>query len=82
MVDLLYTCNFTLLVLGEAYAATGDQQYREMADRLAEVEYESSDCRDSGKDLQDALLPTLGRPSPVAIECEATEKSQRSYASS
>ncbi len=33
--DLLYTCNFTFLGLHEAYAATGDEQYREMADRLA-----------------------------------------------
>lgn len=34
--DLLYTCNFTFLGLHEAYAATGDEQYRRMADRLAE----------------------------------------------
>ena len=34
--DLLYTCNFTFLGLHEAYAATGESQYREMADRLAE----------------------------------------------
>ena len=34
--DMLYTCNFTFLGLHEAYAATGDEQYREMADRLAE----------------------------------------------
>jgi len=34
--DLLYTCNFTFLGLHEAHAATGDPQYRHMADRLAE----------------------------------------------
>ncbi|MBN2023377.1 MAG: hypothetical protein JW809_11365 [Pirellulales bacterium] len=34
--DLLYTCNFTLLGLHEAHAATGEPLYREMADRLAE----------------------------------------------
>jgi hypothetical protein len=34
--DLLYTCNFALLGLHEAYAATGEAQYRRMADRLAE----------------------------------------------
>jgi len=34
--DLLYTCNFTFLGLHEAYAATGDEQYRRMADKLAE----------------------------------------------
>jgi hypothetical protein len=34
--DLLYTCNFTLLGLHEAHAATGDPQYRRMADKLAE----------------------------------------------
>jgi hypothetical protein len=34
--DLLYTCNFTFLGLQEAYAATGDLQYRRMADRLAD----------------------------------------------
>lgn len=34
--DLLYTCNFTFLGLHEAHAATGDPQYRRMADRLAE----------------------------------------------
>lgn len=34
--DLLYTCNFTFLGLHEAYAATGDEQYKRMADRLAE----------------------------------------------
>ncbi len=34
--DMLYTCNFAFLGLHEAYAATGDKQYREMADRLAE----------------------------------------------
>ncbi len=36
MADMLYTCNFTFLGLHEAYAATGDPQYREMADKLAE----------------------------------------------
>jgi hypothetical protein len=34
--DLLYTCNFAALGLHEAYAATGDEQYRRMADKLAE----------------------------------------------
>jgi hypothetical protein len=34
--DLLYTCNFAFLGLHEAAAATGDPQYRRMADRLAE----------------------------------------------
>ncbi len=34
--DLLYTCNFTFLGLHEAYAATGDEQYKRMADKLAE----------------------------------------------
>ncbi len=34
--DMLYTCNFAFLGLHEAYAATGDEQYRRMADRLAE----------------------------------------------
>ena len=34
--DMLYTCNFAFLGLHEAYAATGEKQYREMADRLAE----------------------------------------------
>ena len=34
--DLLYTCNFTFLGLHEAYAATGEARYREMADRLAD----------------------------------------------
>jgi len=33
--DLLYTCNFTFLGLHEAYAATGDEQFRRMSDRLA-----------------------------------------------
>jgi hypothetical protein len=34
--DLLYTCNFTFLGLHEAYAATGDDQFRKMSDRLAD----------------------------------------------
>jgi len=34
--DLLYTCNFTFLGLHEAYAATGDEQYKQMSDRLAD----------------------------------------------
>ena len=34
--DLLYTCNFAFLGLHEAYAATGDEQYKRMADRLAD----------------------------------------------
>jgi hypothetical protein len=34
--DLLYTCNFTFLGLNEAFAATGDEQYKRMADRLAD----------------------------------------------
>jgi hypothetical protein len=34
--DLLYTCNFTFLGLHEAYAATGDEQYKRMADKLAD----------------------------------------------
>jgi len=34
--DLLYTCNFTFLGLHEAYASTGDVQYKRMADRLAD----------------------------------------------
>ena len=34
--DLLYTCNFTFLGLHEAHAATGEPEYGEMADRLAE----------------------------------------------
>lgn len=33
--DLLYTCNFTFLGLHEAYAATGDEQFKRMSDRLA-----------------------------------------------
>jgi len=36
MADMLYTCNFAFLGLHEAHAVTGDPQYREMADRLAE----------------------------------------------
>ena len=36
MADMLYTCNFAFLGLNEAYAATGEKQYRQMADRLAE----------------------------------------------
>lgn len=36
MADMLYTCNFAFLGLHEAYAATGDKQYKEMADKLAE----------------------------------------------
>ena len=36
MADLLYTCNFTFLGLHEACAATGDPQYRQMADKLAD----------------------------------------------
>ena len=36
MADMLYTCNFAFLGLHEAHAATGDRQYREMADKLAE----------------------------------------------
>ena len=34
--DLLYTCNFTFLGLHEAYAATGDIQYKRMEDKLAD----------------------------------------------
>ncbi len=34
--DLLYTCNFTFLGLNEAFAATGDDQYKRMADKLAD----------------------------------------------
>ena len=34
--DMLYTCNFTSLGLHEAYGATGDQQYKRMADKLSE----------------------------------------------
>ncbi len=34
--DLLYTCNFTSLGLHEAYAATGDEQYKRMGDKLSE----------------------------------------------
>ena len=34
--DLLYTCNFTFLGLHEAFAATGDEQYKRMADKLAD----------------------------------------------
>ena len=34
--DLLYTCNFTFLGLHEAYAATGDELYKRIADRLAD----------------------------------------------
>lgn len=34
--DLLYTCNFAFLGLHEAYAATGEAQYQEMSDKLAE----------------------------------------------
>ncbi len=34
--DLLYTCNFTFLGLHEAYAVTGDEQYKRMSDKLAE----------------------------------------------
>ncbi len=36
MADMLYTCNFASLGLHEAYAATGEKRYKEMADRLAE----------------------------------------------
>ena len=36
LADMLYTCNFTFLGLHEAYAATGDSQYKQMADSLAE----------------------------------------------
>lgn len=36
MADLLYTCNFAFVGLHEACAATGDAQYRDMADHLAE----------------------------------------------
>lgn len=34
--DLLYTCNFAFLGLHEAFAATGEKQYREMADGLSD----------------------------------------------
>jgi hypothetical protein len=34
--DLLYTCNFTFFGLHEAYAATGEEQYKRMADKLAD----------------------------------------------
>lgn len=34
--DMLYTCNFTFLGLNEAAAATGDPQFRRMADELAD----------------------------------------------
>jgi len=34
--DMLYTSNFAFLGLHEAHAATGEEQYRRMADRLAE----------------------------------------------
>jgi hypothetical protein len=34
--DLLYTCNFTFFGLNEAYASTGDEQYKRMADKLAD----------------------------------------------
>ncbi|MDD4870404.1 MAG: hypothetical protein PHR77_07570 [Kiritimatiellae bacterium] len=34
--DMLYTCNFTFLGLHEAAAATGDVQYQQMADKLAD----------------------------------------------
>jgi hypothetical protein len=34
--DMLYTCDFAFLGLHEAYAATGEPQFRQMADRLAE----------------------------------------------
>jgi len=34
--DMLYTCNFTFLGLHEAAAATGDPQFRRMADKLAD----------------------------------------------
>jgi hypothetical protein len=34
--DLLYTCNFTFAGLNEAFAATGDKQYKRMADKLAD----------------------------------------------
>ncbi len=34
--DLLYTCNFTFLGLHEAFGATGEPQYKDMADKLAE----------------------------------------------
>jgi hypothetical protein len=52
--DLLYTCNFTFLGLHEAYAATGDEQYKRMADRLADfliriqVRSEKHTCLDGG----------------------------------
>jgi len=34
--DMLYGCNFLLFSLHEAYAATGDRQYGEMEDKLAD----------------------------------------------
>ena len=34
--DLLYTCNFTFLGLNEAYAATKDEQYKRIADKLGD----------------------------------------------
>jgi hypothetical protein len=34
--DLLYTCNFAFLGLHEAYAATGDEQFKRMEDKLAD----------------------------------------------
>lgn len=36
LADMLYTCNFAFLGLHEAYAATGDDLYLKMEDRLAE----------------------------------------------
>lgn len=52
--DLLYTCNFTFLGLHEAYAATGDLQYKRMEDKLAEflvriqIKSEAHDNLDGG----------------------------------
>jgi hypothetical protein len=34
--DMLYGCNFLVFSLHEAYAATGDSQYREMEDKLVD----------------------------------------------
>ncbi len=36
LADMLYTCNFTILGLHEAYAATGEDTYLQMENRLAE----------------------------------------------
>jgi len=54
MADMLYTCNFTFLGLHEAYAATGDPQYREMADKLAKFFVRIQVCSEAHPELDGA----------------------------